>query len=469
MNPYKQVWYPNLQPQRPPLLVTLHTDSFARATGANIQIRDWLVATGQQTNHKDGRKDFDLKVTAAREKQNVEWANGLAQLETIGTPVGFESMPHYLGNLYPASLREDWEQVRTNDQPSAARLDLWLHEVERRHLFVTLDVKLLARARDPNSSRTRTTLIHSPSQAQRYIDLYMKAFGAYRVDPTHTFNRGLYYLRRFQTLVSTFQEGAIYTQYGLEHLPRALEMQDFLQSLQARLMAQMKAYDQIGWLRYSPPNNDTQDEILDLLNYFIILTTGVFDSLAWLAAHRFEVYPLTEMERNKFKITLQDKPRRRNDETFFETLAGKAPALVDYLSTPDIQNKISLFYGPRDGIQHRLLPRGALFISAQHVIDCSVVSLNSDHAAAIMRVDAPDSENDPFSLWGLWSLAPDDTILEPYCFSGTALRFLLPFVDDILKLLDFSSWVGSHSDLKVQADEAISNHSFTQAFAVPFP
>ncbi len=465
MSYYKQVWYPDLQPQRPPLLVTLHTDSFANAESTDVQIRDWLIATGQRTDHRDGRKDIDLKVTAARGRQNVEWANKLPHLETIGTPMGLESMPYYLGNLYPASLREDWEQVRTSDQPSAARLDLWLHEVEKRHLFVTLDAELLARARDPNSSRMRTTLILSPSQAQRYIDLYQKAFGAYRADATHSFNRGLYYLRRFQTSVSTYQQVFIYAQ----HLPHTTEIQEFLQSLQSRVMAQMKAYDRIGWLRYSPPNNDTQDEILDLLNYFIILTTGVFDSLAWLAAYRFEVYPFSEMEKNKHKITLQNKQRRRNDETFFDALAKKAPDLVVYLSTPDIQDKIGLFYGPRDSIQHRLLPKGALLISAQHVIDCSVVSLNNEDAEAIRRVDSYDADNDPFSLWGLWSLFPGDTILEPYSFTRSTLRFLLQLIDEVLKLLDFSSCMNSHLDLKAKADEFISQHSFKRTFAVPFP
>ena len=465
MNYYKQVWYPDLQPRRPPLSVTLHTDSFVKAEGTDVQIRDWLIAEGQHTNHKDGRKYIDLIVTAARGRQNVEWVSELPRLESIGTPMGFESNPYFLGNLYPASLREDWEQVRTRDQPSAARLDLWLHEVEKRLLFVTLDAELLARARDPNSSRMRTTLILSPSQAQRYIDLYLKAFGVYQADATHLYNRGLYYRRRFQTSVSTFQQVFMYAQ----HLPRAAEIQEFLQSLQSRVMAQMKAYDRIGWLRHSPPNNDTQDEILDLLNYFIILTTSICDSLAWLAAHRFEVYPLNEMEKNKHKITLQDRQRRRNYETFFEALARKAPDLVAYLSTPDVQNKIGLFYGPRDSIQHRLLPKGVLFISEQHVIDCSVVSLNNEDAENIRRVDSYDAENDPFSLWGIWGLTPNDTYLEPYSFTRMALRFLLQFIDEVLKLFDFSSHMNSHLDLKAEADEFISQHSFKRSFAVPFP
>ena len=56
----------------------------------------------------------------------------------------------------------------------------------------------------------------------------------------------------------------------------------------------------------------------------------------------------------------------------------------------------------------------------------------------------------PFSEWGLMTLSddPDKILLEPYRFTCTALRFLFPFVSDVLRLLDFPGWIGTRPALK---------------------
>jgi len=66
---------------------------------------------------------------------------------------------------------------------------------------------------------------------------------------------------------------------------------------------------------------------------------------------------------------------------------------------------------------------------------------------------------------------PEKVILEPYRFTCTALRFLFPFVDEVLHLLDFSSWMGVRPDIKAAADTAIAiaRSRNGASFDVPYP
>ncbi len=79
----------------------------------------------------------------------------------------------------------------------------------------------------------------------------------------------------------------------------------------------------------------------------------------------------------------------------------------------------------------------------------------------------------PFTEWGLITLSdtPDKILLEPYRFTCTALRFLFPFVSDVLRLLDFPGWIGAHPLLKEAADTtiAVAQSRNTLDFDVPYP
>jgi hypothetical protein len=143
---------------------------------------------------------------------------------------------------------------------------------------------------------------------------------------------------------------------------------------------------------------------------------------------------------------------------FFALLDTAAPTLASFLRERQQQAKITLFYAPRDTIQHRLVLTGAHFNSGQIISDCNIAYLNRDDAQAIQAVDQLIAENMPFSEWGLMQFpeTPDKILLEPYRFTRTALRFLFPFVDEVLRLLDFAGWVGARPDIKAAADTAIA-------------
>ncbi len=268
-----RAWYPDIHPTRPRIQITLHADSFINATDEEVKARDWFIATAQHKDSKDDKEDIDLQVTAARQNQNMDWVVAVKPLEIEKIPDVFD-----LRRFYERSLHEDLEKVKTPNEPSAAALDLMLHKQLNRQMFVTVDRNTQLAALNPMQNRNLFVL--NPLEARRYVDLYLKAFGAYRIRPNYTANRGAYYWLRLWNLVPAFQATWPYALFGRDNLRNSNEITDFMHNLYARIIGQMQASDQIGWLRYSPANNDTRDQMLNLLNYFIVLATGVFDSLA---------------------------------------------------------------------------------------------------------------------------------------------------------------------------------------------
>jgi hypothetical protein len=107
------------------------------------------------------------------------------------------------------------------------------------------------------------------------------------------------------------------------------------------------------------------------------------------------------------------------------------------------------------------------------VSECNIAYLSREDALAIQTIDRLIPENRPFTEWGLMMLSdmPDKFVLEPYRFTCTALRFLFPFVSDVLRLLDFPGWIEARPALKETADTTIAfaQSQNTLVFDVPYP
>lgn len=454
-----QMAYPKLKIELPRLCVTLDMDNLVKVQGEDVQARDWLVAMGKGINIGETKPSIDLLVTPARSSKGQEWSAklGVATYDN-------EQVPGPLKALHGLSLNPNWEQIRMPNMPDPPFIDVKVHVAMGRHLFVTCNQSLLNLALIPRPEGN--VFVLTPKEAQQYVSLFLKAHGKYHVRTNHTVNRSIYYWQRLWQLVPAFQEAWPYAVYGEKDLPGGDPIAAHMQSLYARLIGQMQACDRIGWLRYSVPTSDGRDEMLNQLNYFFMLATGVFDSLAWIALHRFG------LQTRPMNVILREESRGQPNQ-FFALLDTAAPPLASFLRDCQQQAKITLFYAPRDTIQHRLVLTGAHFNSGQIISDCNIAYLNRDDAQAIQAVDQLMAENMPFSEWGLMQFpeTPDEILLEPYRFTRTALRFLFPFVDEVLPLLDFAGWVGTRPDIKAAADVAITKVRSRNGiqFDVPYP
>src|SRR2546421_2042692 len=166
---------------------------------------------------------------------------------------------------------------------------------------------------------------------------------------------------------------------------------EFMQALYARIIGQMQACDRTGWLRYGIPTSDARDEMLNQLNYFFMLATGVFDSLVWPSCYRFGLH----LRRNS--IILRDERQPGRENLLLRQLDVAAPNLTSFLRDSHQQERIALFYEPRDALQHRLVLTGAYFNTEQVVSDCNIAYLSQENARAIQAIDRFTPESSPFS------------------------------------------------------------------------
>jgi hypothetical protein len=365
-----QVGYPKLQADLPHLRVTLDTDSLAAVQSEDALARDWLVAIGKGINVGEPKPCIDLLLTPARSSLGAEWFAKLS-VATYDT----NTMLGPLKRLHDLSLKTNWEQMRQPEEPTALIIDVDVHRALGRHLFVTCNQSQLNLGFIPRAERNDFVL--SPTEARRYISLFLKAHSKYHARTNHTLNRSIYYWQRLWHLVPAFQEAWPYAVFGEKGLPGGDQIAAHMQSLYARLIGQMQACDRIGWLRYSVPTSDGRDEMLNELNYFFMLATGIFDSLAWIALHRFA------LQAGRLDVTLREERPIGRANPFFASLDAVAPAFASFLCTRQQQAKITLFYAPRDTIQHRLVLTGAHFNSGQIISDCNIAYLNRDDAQAI--------------------------------------------------------------------------------------
>ena len=199
-----RVGYPKLQVEHPRVCVTLHTDSLAHTQGENAQARDWLVAMGKHTGIGETKPTIDLLVTPARSDQGAEWLAPYAL-----TTYDIDCIQGRLKSLYGLSLNPNWEKMRQPDEPPAPFVDVKVHLALKRHLFVTLDSSILDLALIARPEGN--VFVLTPREAQRYIDLCLKAHKKYHIRTNHSTNRSLYYWQRLWNLVPTFQVAWPYT------------------------------------------------------------------------------------------------------------------------------------------------------------------------------------------------------------------------------------------------------------------
>ncbi len=328
--------YPKLRVEHPRVRVTFHTDNLAQVQGKDVQARDWLVAMGKQTGVGETKPAIDLLVTPARSSQGTEWLSPRAL-----TTYDIERIPSSLKRLYGLSLNPNWEKMRLSNEPPAPFVDVMLHQALERHLFVTLDRSILNLALTARPQGNIFVL--TPREAQHYVDLCLKAHEKYYIRTNHTTNKSGYYWQRQWNLVTAFQTAWPYVVYGAaDGLPSSTPIMDFMQALYARLIGQMQACDRIGWLRYGIPTSDARDEMLNQLNYFFMLATGVFDSLAWLAYHRFGFQVPSQQD-----VTLRAERRPGRVNPLFQHLVSHPFYVI-------VNSRISLPYFMRRVIQFNI-------------------------------------------------------------------------------------------------------------------
>lgn len=344
-------------------------------------------------------------------------------------------------------ILQHW-QVDNGDEERKTRLLLALEGVAAhmglgQHVFATENQELLSE-RLWIEGRTGA-LTMSLTEAREYMNLYLMQYDKYYVQPHLTVNRGLYYLARMKQSFQALHSLSSAAVYGKAVIPNGEYLLDYLGNFSQRAMILHQIVDNIGVQFYQIPNNDTQDEMLYHLNFLVPLVTGMFDTLAWITDYRYN------LNLNRRQVVLRvDNVNRPT--AFVNQLAHHNQQLANLLLQPDVQSLINLFYPIRDSIQHRLLLKGLLYINADEIWACNLVTLTAEAAQGISAADARRS-NSPFSQWGLLQMA-NDYCLEPYTFALTTLDRVRTFCNEYLQDLEFEQLIANHPDIQAQVQQS---------------
>ena len=139
-----------------------------------------------------------------------------------------------------------------------------------------------------------------------------------------------------------------------------MELYNFVESFGDRVMSILQMRDELELLLEEAPNNDTEWEVVNKLNYFFVLVTGLFDNLVWLAAIRYGLYTQFNARGRSRDVVVKVSTKNGlpNPNSFQCEIAVNNRLFYDHMLNH--QDLIAIFYPIRDSIQHRLVLSGCI-------------------------------------------------------------------------------------------------------------
>ena len=220
-------------------------------------------------------------------------------------------------------------------------------------------------------------------------------------------------------------------------------------SISMRLIDMLKSIDEIGMNYYQGSNNDTMDDMLYHLNYWIGLYSGVLDALAWVSLHRYNI-PAP----NKNKVSLV------NEEVLAE-LDKRNPKLKDVLRKN--HNIVDLVYEPRNIFIHREMLRGMRLQDYQANLDLNMIGVEGEFLSHIRSLQ--DVVQGGLNKAGLYVIKDHERyFLEPYRFVKFATRVFIDFLNQYVSTLEYDQLLVGNQALKEKIESATKTIPQTLGF-----
>lgn len=360
--------------------------------------------------------------------------NGLVCTEyySYESSVGLKASDGSIYNVVSRSPKNIWEPIISDS--GVALADLFASNICDYLVVGATEPSLKCKVAGDN--------ILTAEQALEMVRIILTAHGRFCIRPKETVNEGFYYLYRFKNLFMEFQHAWTVTVYAHgKGLPE--KVFEYLDSLGRRLEFICRAYDKVAFFSLKTANNDTQDNQLYHLAYFIMLITGAFDDLAHIIK---EYYQLRINDRWDVSLRI---PQRKETTRFYQTLQSKNAALHTLLTTAGTQREINALYPIRDSLQHRDFLKGLVLHDASPREYKNLFEL-SDEAAESLVV-ASIASNCIVRL--------HKPCLDPLLFITWARKVLAALVNGVLSSIDWDS-VYTTLSLDIQDKIHASNESF---------
>ena len=264
--------------------------------------------------------------------------------------------------------------------------------------------------------------IATVSEAKEILDLYTKSLGKYHVSANGYCSKGLWYWYSFRSKIPHFnvEEG-------------------ILTALGNRLTNLLMSIDEMGSQYYSGVDNDTMRNTLYHFYYFIILVSGIFDSLAIKAKAQYGLH----FSGDRYPSRTSIHPTAGQE--FLKALREKNPELRDRINQ-DV-NFIKLIYTLRKQVVHREMLRetGFHLTGSNGEWKANFIWTDSGIVKSIRNCGDVPRAYDPISEWGVYESGRNH-FFDPFHFAKAAGKKLSEFVDRYLELLGYKNWVEEPDD-----------------------
>jgi hypothetical protein len=400
------------------LRITLHSDSFASATGSCADAINLL----RQFSRLDG-----VLIADTIEGSSSRLIVDVFDEDSDYVPIRLEGKRNslYTGIFFPRnwidlakrlSLREE-SPVHDANVVLGDLLVARAHRTVGNDLLVTLSPWLLLEKKVKLVYETNPC---TPTEAVKILALYLRSRGEYIYEVQRglklRFDKGLFYwilarhrlprLWKYFSACVLSEESRLDDTMGLGH------------SILVRCTRALQARDQIGTLFYCPQDKNTRDDIMYHFDYLTLLLSGALDALARVA-------------RRAYKIT---KPREYltsfRSKEFVEALRNNgAGDLAELVASQRFVSLMTLIYELRNTIHGSML-RPMASIKAGREQE-SFVAIDSSSSQWIW--DAAECVGSAES-WGLTKMHA--IALEPYSYATTAVSECFRYVNSIARKTD---------------------------------
>lgn len=256
--------------------------------------------------------------------------------------------------------------------------------------------------------------IMSLDEAILFLDLFFKSKKEYFITGNFKLNKGFWYWLSMRT-----------------KLPHYNVDDNIVNALANRVQFALMALDEIGIQYYSGVNNDIMSNTEYHFNYLISLITGIFDNLAIKTnnIYNFQQEPPS-------RISLSKSAGR----DFKKKIKNKNPKLFNHINR--YQDLIEIAYSLREIIIHRETLEKSTFQvkNTSHQWESNVIEIPQKTLNRVTRCGDKKVYHLPFTSWGAYVQGNRNFII-PYYFSKELLGMILPFVDEYLLLIGYSSFV----------------------------
>jgi hypothetical protein len=327
------------------------------------------------------------------------------------------------------------DEILPEDDAAAARVlalaELPFLDVRGRRSSERLGVSDLRVVSRPTSDVVSSHGAVSPLVALDLVRLLLVNRGMYYLRGGSTVNEGFYYLYRVKSVFRAYQPAWSAAVFGSSAL--GADVRDQLSSLGKRLCFLCRAADRGSHAALQRANNDTEDNALYHLAYFVMLATGVFDDLAWTLTY------LYRLSLSRIQVVLKVNASR-SSSPFLDALRAAAPSVAARVADPHLQNLLRVFYPIRDSLQHRQFLRGLLYVGGPWGVPKILFEFPTDAVQPIRDASTDGSGTD----WGLGRAG--ESYVDPYAFLSRAFSAVATVHEAILETPDWLAMVGQPGD-----------------------